>query len=65
MARPPSTVSRLPAAAAITARTAIVMETRRNIRVARMGGMFGMLGMFVRVQRGIVFHGPSGLLAAP
>ena len=24
-----------------------------------MGGVFGRLGMFVRIQRGIVLHGPS------
>ena len=57
MARPPSTVSRLPAAAASTASTATVIETRRNEGIALMRGMFGMLGMFMRVQRGIMRHG--------
>jgi len=44
MARPPSTVSNEPAAAAITARTATVMGTLAMKDLGH-GRMFGMLGM--------------------
>ena len=60
MARPPSTVSRLPAAAASTARTATVMETLAMKGSRCMGGMFGVLGMFMGFQRGIC-HGSDSM----